>query len=420
MVAGSALAVGVTNVAQTAQPAAADDVKDKQKKLDAELKELRETLEGTSDDLVEAAVRLRTAESRLSDANARLKSAQTALDQANARDKELADELELAEAAVEKAQRDLEERAAQERETKDRLGSIAREAYVSSGMTGLSIALDAQTPEQFTDRLGVADNVLRAQSDVIDRLGVQQAETRAREAKLDAGREHVADLKKQSEQVVEQRRTATAEAKSATEEIGELVDEREAAVDSIAAKKASEQKRVDELETEQEKLAKILRDRAEKARRQASGSGGSGGSGSGSGSGGSSGGGTLTYPVNAPVTSSYGWRYHPILNYRKLHSGTDFGAPCGTPVKAAASGTIVTAGWSSGGYGNHIVVDNGNLRGSGVATTYNHLSRITVRSGHVNRGQVIGYSGTTGLSTGCHLHFEVWVNGSTTDPMGWL
>jgi murein DD-endopeptidase MepM/ murein hydrolase activator NlpD len=383
--------------------AAADDVKDRQARLAGQLKDLREDLEGTSDDLVEAAVRLRTAESRLADANARLGSARTALAQADRRDQDLAGRLDLAEAAVGKAQRDLDARAGQERDTRNRLAGIARETYVSSGLAGLSIALAAQSPEQFADRLGFAGNVLRAQSGIIDRLAVQQADTRARQARLEAGRQQVAELKKQSEQVVKQREAAAAAAKSATDEIGDLVQERQGAVDLIAAKKASEQKRVDRAEAEQAKLAEILRNRAQ-AR--------SGGE--------TDGGSTLSHPVSAPITSGYGWRYHPILGYRRLHAGTDFGAPCGTPVKAAASGTIVQAGWSSGGYGNHIVVDHGRMRGADVATTYNHLSRIVVSSGHVGRGEVIGYSGTTGLSTGCHLHFEVWVNGSTTDPMGWL
>ncbi len=413
LVAGAALTAGLTNVAQSAGPAVADEVTDKQDKLADELRELRKDLEGTSDELVEAAVRLKTAESKLTEANARLDAAEIALEKANQRDAQLADELELAEAAVEKAQRELDARAEEERETKDRLAGIAREAYVSSGMAGLSIALDAESPEQFADRMNVAENALRAQSQVIDRISVEQTETRAREAKLEAGRQRVAELKEESERVVEQRENATAAAQKATQEIGDLVDEREAAVNAIAARKAAEQKRINDLESEQDKLAQILRDRAAKADADANrGGGGGGGSSSGGGSG-------LSFPVSAPITSNYGYRFHPILNYRRLHAGTDFGAACGTPLRAAADGTIVRAGWS-GGYGNQIVVDHGRIKGSNVATSSNHLSKIVVSSGQVSKGQVIGYTGTTGLSTGCHLHFEVYVNGSTVDPMGWL
>jgi murein DD-endopeptidase MepM/ murein hydrolase activator NlpD len=127
----------------------------------------------------------------------------------------------------------------------------------------------------------------------------------------------------------------------------------------------------------------------------------------------------LSRPVSAPVTSGYGRRWHPILHYWRLHAGTDFGAACGTPVRAAASGVVVRAGWA-GGYGNQLVLDHGRMRGSHVATSYNHLSRILARSGRVSRGQVVAYSGTTGLSTGCHLHFEVYVGGRTVNPMSWL
>jgi len=88
-------------------------------------------------------------------------------------------------------------------------------------------------------------------------------------------------------------------------------------------------------------------------------------------------------------------------------------------VYAAAEGTVISAGWA-GGYGNRVVIDHGEVAGGDLATTYNHLTRIVVGGGHVARGQLIAYSGTTGLSTGCHLHFETLVNGSYVDPLRWL
>jgi murein DD-endopeptidase MepM/ murein hydrolase activator NlpD len=157
----------------------------------------------------------------------------------------------------------------------------------------------------------------------------------------------------------------------------------------------------------------VARARAEAVRRRRHPSGGGGGGGA---PGPSSG--VLAYPVNGPITSGFGLRYHPILHIWRLHSGIDFGVPCGTPVYAAAAGDVISAGWA-GGYGNRIVVDHGYLRGGDLATTYNHLTRI-VAGGHVNRGELIAYSGTTGLSTGCHLHFETLVNGSYVNPAGWL
>ncbi|HEX5512685.1 MAG TPA: M23 family metallopeptidase, partial [Actinomycetales bacterium] len=87
--------------------------------------------------------------------------------------------------------------------------------------------------------------------------------------------------------------------------------------------------------------------------------------------------------------------------------------------RAAEDGRVVRAGWA-GGYGNQIVLNHGMVRGNALATSYNHMSRYAVRSGYVSRGQVIGYIGTTGASPGCHLHFEVFVNGDRTNPMRYL
>jgi murein DD-endopeptidase MepM/ murein hydrolase activator NlpD len=122
------------------------------------------------------------------------------------------------------------------------------------------------------------------------------------------------------------------------------------------------------------------------------------------------------WPVNGTITSGYGYRTHPILGYSRLHSGTDFGAISGTPIVAASDGVVVTAGWL-GGYGNAVVISHG----GGVATLYAHQSRLAVGPGvRVHRGQVIGYVGSTGMSTGPHLHFEVRINGVTTDPARYL
>jgi murein DD-endopeptidase MepM/ murein hydrolase activator NlpD len=131
--------------------------------------------------------------------------------------------------------------------------------------------------------------------------------------------------------------------------------------------------------------------------------------------------GQLSWPVEgAQVSSQYGYRIHPILGYRKLHTGTDFSAPCGTPITAVADGTVVSAGWD-GGFGNVVVVAHGNVGGSSLATAYAHQSRLAVSAGQqVSRGQVIGYIGTTGTSTGCHLHLETRVAGTPVNPMRYL
>lgn len=127
-------------------------------------------------------------------------------------------------------------------------------------------------------------------------------------------------------------------------------------------------------------------------------------------------GGALVRPVGGPVTSPYGMRVHPVTGVRKLHDGTDFGVPCGTPVHAAGGGTVVGRSYS-GAYGKRIIVRHR----PGFETSYNHLSSQGVSVGdRVTAGQVIARSGTTGLSTGCHLHFMVLQGGHSTNPQEFL
>jgi len=120
-------------------------------------------------------------------------------------------------------------------------------------------------------------------------------------------------------------------------------------------------------------------------------------------------GGGMLWPTNGVLTSPFGWRWGA------MHAGIDIGAPSGTPIVAAAAGTVFFAGWN-GGYGNLTLVDHG----GGRITAYAHQSRFAVSGGAVSRGQVIGYVGSTGDSTGPHLHFEVRINGAAFDPMPFL
>ncbi len=126
--------------------------------------------------------------------------------------------------------------------------------------------------------------------------------------------------------------------------------------------------------------------------------------------------GVLAWPVSGTITSPFGWRRNPFGGGMEMHPGLDIAAPMGTTVTAAASGTIISAGWY-GGYGNYILID----QGGGMATGYGHLSQIFVSAGQqVQKGQAIGAVGSTGASTGPHLHFEVRINGKPTDPAAYL
>jgi murein DD-endopeptidase MepM/ murein hydrolase activator NlpD len=123
--------------------------------------------------------------------------------------------------------------------------------------------------------------------------------------------------------------------------------------------------------------------------------------------------GSIGRPSNGHITSTFGMRRHPILGYVRMHSGVDFGAPYGSPIYAVSDGVVVFAG-HKGGYGNFVQIDHG----GGLATGYGHMSRFATSGGqHVRRGQIIGYIGSSGLSTGPHLHYELYRGGHAIDPM---
>jgi murein DD-endopeptidase MepM/ murein hydrolase activator NlpD len=121
----------------------------------------------------------------------------------------------------------------------------------------------------------------------------------------------------------------------------------------------------------------------------------------------------MTWPVNGRITSYFGYRYHPILHFSRFHAGVDFGARWGSPIVAAADGQVAAAGWA-GGYGRQVRI----AHGGGIVTSYSHMSEIVAQPGSfVHAGQLIGYVGSSGLSTGPHLHYEVRRMGQPVNPL---
>ena len=130
--------------------------------------------------------------------------------------------------------------------------------------------------------------------------------------------------------------------------------------------------------------------------------------------------GAFMKPISGPVTSSFGYRIHPIFKRRIFHSGIDIGGPNGGAIKAANSGKVIYAGWY-GGYGKVVILDHGSYNGSPTTTLYAHMSSYKVSVGqYVVKGQVIGKEGTTGYATGPHVHFEVRVNGQPRNPLNYI
>lgn len=125
-------------------------------------------------------------------------------------------------------------------------------------------------------------------------------------------------------------------------------------------------------------------------------------------------------PIQGRITSPFGWRTHPIFNSRSFHSGIDIGGPNYGEIRASNSGKVIYSGWY-GGYGKVVIIEHGVVNGKPITTLYAHMSSIKVANGQrVTKGQVVGYEGTTGYSTGPHCHFEVRVNGQPNDPLSYI
>jgi len=424
-------AVALASSSAAAVPTGSDPGKEK-RKVDAQVDQLKNQLDETSADLSAAYTALQTTQNKLPAARTVLEKAQNAAAAADRANSVAAQELEAAQASEKKAEDKLASTTTAVASSRTRVAQFAAQIYQEQGFGQLDMALSSTDPQQFADRIALVDTVMDVQSETMDRLATEEASLTALEDHLSALRADSAEKKKQAQDALERAQSARDAAVQAKAALDALASQQAAQAKSVAGKLATEKQRLASMQAEQARLHKILaqraaeqRRRAEAARRAAarkhhSSGGSSGGGSSSSSSGGSTrGGGYLTRPVNGPVTSEFGMRFHPIYHYWKLHSGRDFGVPCGTPVHAAASGDIISAGWG-GGYGNRIVIDHGLVHGVGLATTYNHLTRFVRTGGHVQRGQLIAYSGTTGTSTGCHLHFETLENGNFVDPRKWL
>jgi murein DD-endopeptidase MepM/ murein hydrolase activator NlpD len=203
---------------------------------------------------------------------------------------------------------------------------------------------------------------------------------------------------------------ARAVAETERAEVQRLRDAHEPARAAAEAEEAREEDLLAGVQARKSEFeAQLAQLQAEQAALAQSVSRGSGGGSRGSGSG------PLSWPCDGGVVSGYGYRVHPISGTSRLHSGVDLNCANGAPISAAGSGVVVEVGWR-GGYGNAVVIDHGD----GLATLYAHQSQTAASPGQtVSTGDVIGYVGSTGYSTGPHLHWEVWVNGTPVDPMGY-
>lgn len=419
---GATIVIGCC-LALVASTAATADPRNDKRKVDRGIEQLKNELDDTSADLRSVAAALDKTHAAIPVAQAKLVRAQADERTANQRHDAMLIALDVARANETRAEEELAKTTAQISAARTRVAHFAAQMYQDQGLGQLSVALDSTSPDDFATRIAMADTVLDVQAQSLGRLAAQQASANAQRAHLTALREDVARAEAQAAEALRQASAARTAAATAKTELDALAVTQAAQTRALTAKQAAEKKRLADLQRESDRLAAVLRARAaaekraaaarEAAARAAARRAGrayvpprdSGG--------------LLSAPSNAWVSSEFGLRWHPILHYWRLHAGRDYAGACGSPIRAAAAGTIVSAGWG-GGYGNRIVIDHGIHRGVDLTTTYNHMSRFAVHGGHVQRGQVIGYVGTTGLSTGCHLHFETRQDGTPVDPRRWL
>ena len=412
------------------------DKKEKQRKAAEERAEqIEHELEHTDAEIVEADKQLRALEEKLPPLQEALETAEKEVEAAEVAQQIVADKL----AAAEAQERTIAAQIATDEERKADLealvAAIARETYKGADSSaGLGIMFGSADTQDFVDEYTAQQSSARVQSNALAELEDIAAVNRNRAVRQEAVGVHIAELKVEADALVEELRIAREAAQAARDEVQALLEEQE----EIREYLESQRDKFLEQQAETEALRQQLRDsvldlyskkhkaeeaeaakRAEEAKKNNSGGSGGGSSGGGGGGGGTSGlgKGSLAFPTAVPYrTSKFGMRVHPVYGTKRLHAGTDLRAYCGTPILASAGGTVQWARWQ-GGYGNQVLIDHGLIGGKSVITNYNHLSRFAVSGGQrVARGDVVGYSGTTGTSTACHLHFEVYVSGKVVDP----
>ncbi|WP_392467094.1 peptidoglycan DD-metalloendopeptidase family protein [Arsenicicoccus cauae] len=425
-----------------------NDLRDRQTTLERDMGALRSSLDLTSADLADAYAELVTAERQLPGARAVEATATSALEAARRRDTELAAQLERARADEAEARRDLDRTRASMETATEAIGQVATEMQdPGAELRDLSLLVEAQTPDDLYTRYSALEAVGSVRASAARDLATVRAAETAKQARLEAVRARVAELRSESADNVRARENAQADASAARLRVEQLVATTARAKAAVEARKADETARLAQLDREADAVRSELADRAARARaaaaaeraerarraavdaerarraaeaaRQGRPAPAPAPADTAPRSNPAPGGGVLGRPATGGITSTFGMRQHPVLHVYKLHTGTDFSTGCGAPVYAAADGRIISAGFNTA-YGNRIMVEHGTVRGVDLVTTYNHLTSFAVQGGSVRRGQLLGYSGTTGYSTGCHLHFETIVNGRFTDPMDWL
>ena len=410
-------------------PASAEGSKDdkiaERAEVDQQLEDLRIELNDVNDDLADTYLALAETELLIPQAQQDLEDARVALGEAQEEDRKVGERLTEAEEEERRLSGEVETGQEEVDRSDDELATVALSAYKGGGMPSpSSVYVGNSSPQDAVDRSMNYRLTMASQGTRLDALRTDQSVTENSAERLSAVREEIKQLKIDAEEALERTRVAEEEATEAKNELDALYETQKTQRDDLEAKKTkyegdqkSLETRSSTLDDEIEELAEQEREREEKlkAQQQQQSSGGSAPV-----AGSANSGGGWVYPVNARLNSNFGWRVHPIYGTKKLHAGVDFPVACGVPVGAAHSGRVIARTYNSGA-GNKLIVSHGIMNGRLVTTSYHHLQGFAKPVGaQVSAGETVGYVGTTGSSTGCHLHFETHEDGNAVNPAKYL
>ena len=382
----------------------ADNLHDKKKKVHQQVAAASNDYDDASAGLVRATKKLEAARASLADAERRLAVTQGQLTTAQVLDAQMQARLAQAEAELAQAQQEVRDGKARVKEQRADIGRLAAAdfQYGDPGLMGLSVMLNSQNPEDLTTQMNTVDNLMSRESNALDQLKATQALLRVQEDKVARAKAEVAQQRRlAAANLVRMQQLQQAAAANQAEVARQVSLRSQAAVEARKLRRA-DLARLNRLKRREAAIQKQILAKA----MQDKGGGYTGDTG-----------GLLARPVSGWVTSPFGWRRHPIYGYWGLHDGVDFHAPCGEPMHAGAAGRVISEYYSSV-WGNRLYLDVGRVNGKSMVLIYNHASRYQAGVGDtVGRGDVVAYAGTTGWSTGCHLHFTVMLDGQPVDPM---
>ncbi|AJT42965.1 peptidoglycan DD-metalloendopeptidase family protein [Psychromicrobium lacuslunae] len=414
-------------------PASADSLEDQANSLQQQAAEVQSSLEFVDAGIAKSAANLTLYTGMLPAAQQAVSTAQSRVAAATSQVEALSARVDLAEQNKDNIIAQIAADQKKAAESKKVIGQIAAQSYKTGGLpAGLTFLLGSDM-KNLAESLSAADQATRSQTATLNKLAQQNATNINAKARLAAVEVEIKDLKAKADDALAAEKSAQQEAAAQKAKLDKLLADTTALSKELNAKKPQIQAKLAAVKTQQDNVAAQIAERARKAREAAEAAAKAAAAAAGNNNyqppppGNPSAFGLVSPFAGFPITSGWGWRLVPpgTIDFNGtgsyLHTGIDYGVPCGTPVRAPASGTIAVAGWLNNGGGFTVHIDHGVVQGNALTTVYYHNSSVAVSAGQqVNRGDIIAYSGGTGNSTGCHAHFETWVNGQPVDPSGLL